>query len=93
MVGSGTQAIAGEVYEVDEPTLNVLDRLEGHPRFYRRARVILEDGATAEAYLLSPEHVAGRPVIGSGSWRVCRGAGDAKGGKRMDGKGAKECRG
>lgn len=31
--------IFGELYRVDEPTLQSLDRLEGHPDFYRRIPV------------------------------------------------------
>lgn len=68
----GAHAVAGEVYEVDEPMLAALDRLEGHPRFYRRTRIALEDGAVVETYLLAPEQVEGRPVIDSGSWRARR---------------------
>jgi gamma-glutamylcyclotransferase (GGCT)/AIG2-like uncharacterized protein YtfP len=68
----GEHAVAGEVYEVDAATLAALDRLEGHPRFYRRTRIALEDGAAVETYLLAPEQVEGRPVIHSGSWRARR---------------------
>lgn len=72
LVPGGEQAVRGEVYEVDEPTLASLDRLEGHPRFYRRSCVALADGAMAETYLLSPHQVGGRPVIASGCWRTHR---------------------
>jgi len=69
-VRGGEHAVAGEVYAVDEPTLAALDRLEGHPRFYRSSRFALEGGATVETYLLAPEQVEGLPVIDSGSWRA-----------------------
>lgn len=72
LVLGGTQAVMGEVYEVDEPTLAALDRLEGHPRFYRRSSIALEDGAVAEAYLLPAHRVEGCRVISSGSWRAHR---------------------
>jgi gamma-glutamylaminecyclotransferase len=72
LVSGGAHAVAGEVYEVDEATLAALDRLEGHPRFYRRTRIALEDGAAVETYLLAPEQVEGRPVIASGNWRSHR---------------------
>jgi gamma-glutamylaminecyclotransferase len=49
-----------------------LDQLEGHPRFYRRAPIALEDGSTVETYLLPRDRVVGRPVITSGSWRARR---------------------
>ncbi len=72
LVRGCAHAVAGKVYEVDELTLAALDRLEGHPRFYKRTRIALEDGAVVETYLLAPEQVEGRPVIDSGSWRARR---------------------
>lgn len=69
MVPGGGTAIAGEVYEVDPDTLEALDRLEGHPRFYRRRAVRLDDGGEVLAYLLTPDQVRGRPRITSGDWR------------------------
>lgn len=72
LVRGGAHAVAGEVYEVDEATLAALDRLEGHPRSYRRTRIALDDGSLVETYLLPPEQVEGRPVIASGNWRSRR---------------------
>jgi gamma-glutamylaminecyclotransferase len=73
MVEGGDSAVRGEVYEVERPTLARLDVLEGHPRFYRRRRLVLADGTTAETYVLSPEQAAGRPTISSGDWRARQG--------------------
>lgn len=42
--------IQGEVYHVDEKTLQRLDALEGHPRAYRRTPIVLRSGAIAEIY-------------------------------------------
>lgn len=74
MVRGGTQAVVGEVYEVDHETLANLDRLESHPRFYRRERIRLADGQAVEVYLLPERTVAGRPVIASGDWLAREGA-------------------
>ena len=72
LVDGGEHAVEGEVYIVRPDTLARLDQLEGHPRFYRRAPIALEDGSTVETYLLPRNRVEGRPVIASGSWRARR---------------------
>ena len=69
MVRGGETAIAGEIYEVDAQTLEALDRLEGHPSFYRRLPVRLDDGEEVLTYLLNPGQARGRPRITSGDWR------------------------
>lgn len=69
MVPDGHQSVAGELYEVDAPTLAALDRLEGHPRFFRRTRITLEDGSGGESYVLDAEQARGCAVIVSGDWR------------------------
>ncbi len=65
IIAGGSTAIVGEVYEVDEATLAELDRLEGHPEFYRRTEIALADGARVEAYVLPAEGHAGRSAIAS----------------------------
>ena len=72
MIADGAHAVAGEVYEVDRATLAELDRLEGHPRFYRRTPIALADGTLAETYLLTRAQVEGRPVVPTGNWRAHR---------------------
>ncbi len=72
MVRAREGTVVGEVYEVDRETLAALDRLEGHPDFYRRTEITLAPPMDAEpvwTYLLRPEQVAGRKQIPSGSWR------------------------
>src|SRR5262245_17467942 len=66
---SGGKAIVGELYEVTDEILEQLDRLEGHPRFYRRRRIRLAGGLPADVYLLTEHQIAGRRVIESGDWR------------------------
>ncbi|MDY0002190.1 MAG: gamma-glutamylcyclotransferase family protein [Polyangia bacterium] len=72
MVPGGKTAVVGEVYEVDQATLEAIDRLEGHPRFYQRHPVRLEDGTVAQTYLLPTEQARGLPRIPSGDWRRAR---------------------
>ena len=69
MLAGGDTAVLGEVYAVDGATLTDLDRLEGHPHFYRHQLVRLEDGERVLAYLLRRERAYGRPTIESGDWR------------------------
>ncbi len=69
LVAGGATSISGEIYEVDEPTLAALDRLEDHPVFYQRTEIVLEGGERVWTYLLPAEHVARCPVIASGSWK------------------------
>jgi gamma-glutamylcyclotransferase (GGCT)/AIG2-like uncharacterized protein YtfP len=68
IVADGSTPIEGELYDVDRARLARLDRLEGHPRFYTRTPISLEDGSEALAYLLRPTQVVGRPLIPSGDW-------------------------
>ena len=69
MLAGGNTAVVGEVYAVDRAILAGLDRLEGHPHFYRRQLVRLKDGERVLAYLLRREQAQGRPTIESGDWR------------------------
>jgi gamma-glutamylaminecyclotransferase len=66
----GEHAVLGEVYEVDSATLAVIDDHEDHPRWFQRTSIELEDGTTAEAYLLPPHALDHREIIESGSWRA-----------------------
>jgi gamma-glutamylaminecyclotransferase len=68
MIPGGLTSIVGEVYEVDEPTLAALDRLEDHPNFYQRQAIRLTNGDEVLAYLLTPEQVRGLAYIPSGDW-------------------------
>jgi gamma-glutamylaminecyclotransferase len=70
MIGGGTTRVHGELYEVNEETLAALDRLEGHPRFYRRQGITLSDGAPASAYLLPAARYSNYPIVVGGDWRA-----------------------
>jgi gamma-glutamylaminecyclotransferase len=73
VIAQGNTAIRGEMYEVDQETLQDLDRLESHPNWYCRTptEVIDESGnrVAGEMYLLPAEWLDGRhAIIGSGDW-------------------------
>lgn len=82
VVDGGTTDIRGEVYAVTSAGLADLDRLEGHPDFYRRTSVAVtldadvRDGAggtstAVETYILQG-HWSDRGLgdVGSGCWRT-----------------------
>lgn len=67
----GNTSIKGEVYEVDEPTLKTLDKLERSPDWYKRELVLLDDGSWVEAYIYPPlrvKEVGMFVVVESGDW-------------------------
>ena len=51
--GESVSHIYGELYQVNDQTLKVIDRLEGHPEWYQREEVgvLTEDGVTVTAWL------------------------------------------
>lgn len=70
LVDGGSTRVVGEIYEVEGVTLSALDRLEDHPRLYRREQIALDDGERVEAYLLPADRAWGRfQNIESGDWR------------------------
>lgn len=44
------EQITGELYEVDENTLNSIDKYEDHPHLFKRELIALQDGDTAWCY-------------------------------------------
>ncbi len=72
LLGGGTTSVAGEVYDVDADTLVALDAFEGHPRFYRRERVVLLGDDGAESYVLPRVRGGTYPIIVGGDWREFR---------------------
>ncbi len=69
--GRSGERIRGEVYSVDDDGLAALDRLEGHPTFYRRQRVQLADGREVWMYILQHRE-RGMPIVPAGDWRAYR---------------------
>lgn len=70
LLEDGEDAIKGEVYRVsDDVIYKTLDRIEGHPSFYERKPIELEeDIGFVEAYFLPREEYGKMPVVVSGDW-------------------------
>jgi gamma-glutamylaminecyclotransferase len=68
VVLKGDNNIKGEVYEVDEGQLFSMDRLEGHPNFYRRTPIKTVDGEDVETYVINSEYIHSRHEVTSGDW-------------------------
>lgn len=58
--------ITVEIYEVNKPTLNSLDRLEGYPSFYNRKQIETSVGPAWIYYQTEEYHED--QVIASGDW-------------------------
>jgi gamma-glutamylcyclotransferase (GGCT)/AIG2-like uncharacterized protein YtfP len=70
---NGQTQIKVEVYSVDEVTLDDLDSLEGHPRWYKREEVDvkLDNGKYERAYmyLMDEESVSNVGIVESGDYK------------------------
>ncbi len=69
MIDKGNNSVVGEVYEVDQTTLRMLDVLESHPDFYKRTPVILKDGTKVQTYILNDSYIQDHSIIKSGDWK------------------------
>ena len=65
----GKDTVYGESYRVSLDTLEVLDRLEGHPNYYQRRWVYLKSGCHAMVYEGDEAKTKGYPRISNGRWR------------------------
>lgn len=61
------QNIHIEVYEVDDSTYKDVERLEGYPRFYQKAKIETSQGE-ADIYILEDEHYQSYPSVETGDW-------------------------
>jgi gamma-glutamylcyclotransferase (GGCT)/AIG2-like uncharacterized protein YtfP len=68
MINKGNTSIRGEIYEVDDNTLRTLDSLEGHPNYYVRGKIQLQNGMEADAYVLPNRWIDSQSKIASGDW-------------------------
>jgi len=66
-VGAEGSKVFGEVYRIDESTLNSLDAIEGHPDFYCREKVNTP-WKKAWTYFLPDEYIEEHDVVEDGCW-------------------------
>lgn len=65
----GNTKIKGEMYEVDDKTLNLLDQLEQHPRWYERKKIHTSGGEAWVYFIDQPSYYEdGRRIVKSGNW-------------------------
>lgn len=63
----GESTAIGELYEIDDETFKMLDKLEGHPSFYRREETrIVGDGIDTTAWIYLYSHADQYPAISNG---------------------------
>ena len=65
----GRTSVRGEIYEVDAVTLAAVDRLEGHPSYFRRSPIELRNGEFVEAYVLPFDGAKRYATVDCGNWR------------------------
>ena len=68
MVSGGNTKVKGEVYNINKRTLSKIDRLEGHPNFYKRTEIILQNKMKAKTYLLDLNKSGSYSRMDSGDW-------------------------
>ena len=67
VVPDDDRSVVGEVYEVTDECLKALDRLEGHPSFYKRTPVVTDNGLEVDTYIYQGE-TKHRPLVETGDW-------------------------
>lgn len=68
IVRGGSIAIKGEVYSVTDEVLAALDRLEGHPDYYKRSKCVSTPWGKASVYMLPEALVVECEQVASGDW-------------------------
>lgn len=58
----GMDTIQGELWNVDDETMSFMDRVEGHPNFYRR-EIIQTDQGPAWMYQINDGSINNYPVV------------------------------
>jgi gamma-glutamylcyclotransferase (GGCT)/AIG2-like uncharacterized protein YtfP len=69
LVRGGATRVAGELYELDLATWRNIDRERQVPQLFTRETIELDDGTSADTYLLTSEQVRGRRRLAHGDWK------------------------
>lgn len=69
LVSGGTTSVLGELYHCSLETRARLDVLRQVPILYKRVTIFLDDGLTADAYVLEEDQARGRRRLHHGDWR------------------------
>lgn len=69
LIENGHLAIEGEVFEVGVDQLRLIDGRKELGRLFQRRAIRLEDGRSAEVYLMGEDQVRGRRRLRGGDWR------------------------
>lgn len=66
VVEGGGTSIVGDVFEIDDRTLMMLDRIESHPDFYKRSEIFILGFGYAWIYILQKRWGI---LVKSGDWK------------------------
>ena len=75
LVEGGITSVAGELFEVDLELRRRLDVHRENGVLFVRGKIELDDGSSAEAYLMPAERVRGKRRVRAGDWRARFGPG------------------
>lgn len=70
LVEEGEGVVAGEVYELERDAFMRVTRQEAHAGLFELSPVRLEDGTTAQTFLLPVDRARGKRRIKGGDWRA-----------------------
>ena len=69
MVAGGKTVVKGELYSLNKKTLAIIDRLEGHPQFYKRISISLFDDRIVQTYIINNIKIDKYLRIIDGDWQ------------------------
>lgn len=69
MIGGGELAVEGELYLIDAKQRFAIDVKHEVPVLFQRVVIVLDDGTSAETYVMREDQVRGRRRLFYGDWR------------------------